>query len=70
MTISANGRALAIATKDLLLRWEETKQFWQDAKDADFEQEYLTQLQTAVDRATPVFEELDKLVTRVRSECE
>ena len=52
MTISANGRALAIATKDLLLRWEETKQFWQDAKAADFEQEYLTQLQTAVDRAT------------------
>ena len=70
MTISANGRALAIATKDLLLRWEETKQFWRDAKAADFEQEYLTQLQTAVDRATPVFEELDKLVTRVRSECE
>jgi hypothetical protein len=70
MTISANGRALAIATKDLLLRWEETKQFWQDAKAADFEQDYLTQLQTAVDRATPVFEELDKLVTRVRSECE
>ena len=70
MTISANGRALAIATKDLLLRWEETKQFWQDAKAADFEQEYLTQLQTAVDCATPVFEELDKLVTRVRSECE
>ena len=70
MTISANGRALAIATKDLLLRWEETKQFWQDAKASDFEQEYLTQLQIAVDRATPVFEELDKLVTRVRSECE
>ena len=70
MTISPNGRALAVATKELLLRWEETKQFWQDAKAADFEQEYLTQLQTAVDRATPVFEELDKLVTRVRSECE
>jgi hypothetical protein len=70
MTISANGRALAIATKDLFLRWEEAKQFWQDAKAADFEQEYLTHLQTAVDRATPVFEELDKLVTRVRSECE
>ena len=70
MTISANGRSLAIATKDLFRRWEETKQFWQDAKAGDFEQEYLTQLQTAVDRATPVFEDLDKLVTRVRSECE
>ena len=70
MTISANGRALAIATKDLLLRWEETKQYWQDAKAADFEQEYLTQLQSAVDRAIPTFEELDKLATRVRSDCE
>jgi broad specificity phosphatase PhoE len=70
MTISANGRALAIATKDLLLRWEETKQFWQDAKAADFEQVYLSQLQSAVDRATPVFVELVIIVTRVRSECE
>ena len=70
MTISANGRALAIATKDLLLRWEETKQYWQDAKAAEFEQEYLTHLQSAVDRAIPTFEELDKLVTRVRSDCE
>jgi len=70
MTISANGRALAVATKDLLLRWEETKQSWQDEKAADFEQQYLTQLQTAVDRAIPTFEDLDKLVTRVRSDCE
>ena len=70
MPISANGRALAVATKDLLLRWEETKQSWQDEKAADFEQQYLTQLQTAVDRAIPTFEDLDKLVTRVRSDCE
>ena len=70
MTISANGRALAIATKDLLLRWEETKQSWQDAKANDFEQRYLAELQGAVERAAPVFEDLDKLVTRVRSECE
>ena len=52
------------------MRWEETKQFWQDEKATDFEQQYLAQLQTAVDRATPTFEDLDKLVTRVRSECE
>jgi hypothetical protein len=70
MTISANGRALAVATKDLLMRWEETKQFWQDEKATEFEQQYLAQLQTAVDRAIPTFEDLDKLVTRVRSECE
>lgn len=70
MSISPNGKALARATKDLLLRWEETKQSWQDAKAGEFERKYLAELQAAVERATPIFDELDKLVNRVRSECE
>jgi len=70
MNISSNGKALARATKDLLLRWEETKHSWRDAKASEFERDHLTELQTAIDRAVPIFDELDKLVSRVRSECE
>jgi hypothetical protein len=70
MSISPNGKVVAAATKELLLKWEETKELWRDAKALEFEQTYLTELQTAVDRALPIFEDLDKLVTKVRSDCE
>ena len=70
MNISPNGKVVAAATKALLAKWEETKQSWQDAKALEFEQQYLIELQTAVDRATPIFDDLDKLVSKVRSDCE
>jgi hypothetical protein len=70
MSIGPNGKALAAATKDLLLKWEATKHAWRDAKADQFEADYLRELQTAVDRAVPIFDELEKLVSKVRSECE
>ena len=70
MNISANGKQLVAATKDLVRRWEETKESWQDAKAIEFEQKYLFELLAAMERAAPVFDDLDKLLNRARSDCE
>jgi hypothetical protein len=70
MNISANGKLVMSATKELWLRWEETKNHWQDARSAEFEQRYLLELQSSVDRALPVFVDLDKLISKIRSDCE
>ena len=70
MSISSNGKLVMAATKELWLRWEETKASWQDAKSAEFERRYLLELQSAVDRALPVFTDLDKLIEKVRTDCE
>ena len=70
MNISSNGKLLASATKDLSLRWSETTEAWKDAKAREFEQRYLAELISAVERAVPVFDDLEKLVSRVRSDCE
>jgi hypothetical protein len=70
MNISANGKMLAMATKELSLRWAETRDAWKDAKSVEFEQKYLAELMASVDRAVPVFDDLDKLISRVRSDCE
>ena len=70
MTIGSNGKLILSATKELWLRWEETKASWQDAKSGEFEQRYLLELQSSVDRALPVFADLDKLIEKVRSDCE
>jgi len=70
MNISSNGKLLASATKDLSLRWSETREAWKDTKAREFEQRYLAELISAVERAVPVFDDLEKLVSRVRSDCE
>ena len=70
MNTSANGKQLVAATKDLVRRWEETKESWQDAKAIEFEQKYLFELLAAMERAAPVFDDLDKLLNRARSDCE
>jgi len=70
MSISANGKLIATATKELWLRWSETKSCWQDAKSGEFERKYLLELQSSVDRAVTVFDSLDKLASKVRSDCE
>ena len=70
MNTSANGKQLVAATKDLVRRWEETKESWQDAKATEFEQKYLFELLAAMERAAPVFDDLDKLLNHIRSDCE
>jgi hypothetical protein len=66
---SSKGR-LASATKELALKWEETKNCWRDEKSAEFERKYLQELFVDVDRAVSVIEKLDELLKKVRSDCE
>ena len=40
------------------------------SKSTEFEQRYLLELQSGVDRALPVFADLDKLISKIRSDCE
>ena len=70
MNISGNGKMLVTATKDLSLRWAETREAWQDSRSREFEQKFLTELMASVERAAPVFDDLDKVISKVRSDCE
>ena len=70
MNISANGKSIVMATKELSLKWDATRECWRDAKSEEFERKYLAELTAAVDKATAVFDQLDKLVMKVRSDCE
>jgi hypothetical protein len=70
MHISSSGNMLRTITKDLSIRWEETKHSWRDAKSAEFEQKYLLELFGSVERAVGYFDQLDTLVTRIRKDCE
>jgi len=68
--MNANGTRLSGITKDLLNQWQLTKQDWPDAKSPEFERKYLQELISSVDKAVTVIEQLDKVVAKIRSDCE
>lgn len=70
MTITSNGKLLVAATRELIVRWEETRHSWQDAKALEFEQHYLNDLRTIIDRSASIFDDLGKLIDKVRRDCE
>jgi hypothetical protein len=70
MSISANGKLIASLTKELSLKWADTREHWQDIKAREFEQKYIDDLTITVDRAAPVFDDLEKLISKVRTDCE
>jgi len=66
----ASGNRLAGITKELRAQWQETKSHWKDAKSAEFERRYMEELLASVDRAVTVIEQLDKLITKIKKDCE
>ncbi|MGH7968177.1 MAG: hypothetical protein ACREIC_05550 [Limisphaerales bacterium] len=68
--MSASGARLEAITRELRLQWLQTKDSWDDAKSREFEQKYLQELFAAVDRSVAVIDELDKLITKIRKDCE
>jgi len=68
-TTTSKGRLVG-ASKELALKWEETKNYWRDAKSQEFERQYLQELFAGVNRAVSVIEKLDEILKKVRSDCE
>jgi hypothetical protein len=68
--MNASGARLEALTKDLRLRWFQTKDYWTDAKCQEFDQKYMQELFAGVDRAVEVIEKLDHLMGKVRKDCE
>jgi hypothetical protein len=66
----ASGSRLEAITKELRLQWLQTKEYWTDAKSQEFEQRYLQELFATVDKTVATIEEIDKLVTKIRKDCE
>lgn len=68
--MSASGSRLEALTKDLKVQWFQTKEYWSDAKSQEFEHKYLEELFASVDRAVLVIDQLDKLILKIKKDCE
>jgi hypothetical protein len=68
--MTGTGIRLSALTKELQVRWGETKSHWDDAKSREFERKYLEELVAGVDRSVTVIEQIDKLFAKIRKDCE
>lgn len=68
--MSGNGAKLMALTRALVQEWKQTKECWRDAKADEFERKYIQELTAGVDRTVAVIEQLDKLILKIRKDCE
>ncbi|HEV2211587.1 MAG TPA: hypothetical protein VG167_22705 [Verrucomicrobiae bacterium] len=68
--MNSNGARLTALTKELWAQWLQTKHYWTDVKGQEFEQKYLQELVHTVDKTATVIEQLDKVMARIKQDCE
>ena len=70
MNLSGNKGRLVGLTRDISLRWAETKEHWRDAKSAEFERRFMAELSASVNRTVIILDKLEELLNKVRNDCE
>jgi hypothetical protein len=70
MSLSGSKSRLASVTRELSQQWQQTRNYWRDAKSREFEARYLQDLFISVDKTVTVIEKLDELLKKVRDDCE
>ena len=70
MSLVSNKTRLATLTKILDNSWQDTKEHWQDQQCQQFEKQYIDGLLRNVVSTVEIIEKLDKLITKVRKDCE
>lgn len=70
MSLNSSKSRLAGLTKELSLRWTDTREHWRDAKSAEFEQRFMQELFARMNQATTALDKLEELGKRIRKDCE
>ncbi|MDB6059199.1 MAG: hypothetical protein JWO95_3043 [Verrucomicrobiales bacterium] len=70
MSLAANKTRLTSVTQELFNRWRETQQYWRDQKAAEFDRLYMEELNASVNAAAGVIDQLDKIIAKIKKDCE
>ena len=70
MSARASAVKLTKSTKVFMQSWDQVKGYWSDGRQREFEKEYIESLPDDVSAAIRVIEEIDKILTRARRDCE
>lgn len=70
MSVNSNKARLTGITREILVQWEQTKEHWHDEKSQEFESQYIEPLRSSVDSAMDVIDQMDKIISKIRHDCE
>lgn len=70
MNLNSTRTRLTALTKQLAIRWQETRGHWQDSRAIEFEKRYLEELFSRANTAAGSIEDLDKVLAKLRRDCE
>ena len=70
MSLMVSRSQLATLAKELSRNWAHAKASWQDSKSAEFETKYLEPLQIQMVATLEALEKLDRVIIKIRSDCE
>lgn len=68
--MSAAQNRLAGLTNELKIEWDQTKHYWNDAKSREFEQRFMSELIPAVNQSIVTIESLERILAKLRQDCE
>ena len=68
--MNSQAARLTGVTRELWNQWQQTKTLWRDAKAQEFEDKYLADLVASVEKTAAVIEQLDKLILKIKKDCE
>ena len=68
--MNSNGSRLYAITKELWVQWQRTREDWRDDKSLEFQKKYLEELMSSVDKTVAVIDQLDKVINKIRKDCE
>ena len=70
MSLMASRTHLATLSRELARNWDYTSEHWQDQRRAEFEVKYLEPLRTQLVASMDAREKLDRILLKIRSDCE
>ena len=70
MSLPSTRTKLQKTTSDLLIRWDRSREHWNDPVSQRLEVEYLHPLERAVINACEAMDAMNEVLTRVQRDCE
>ena len=70
MNLTGNKAQISGSTKELILRWSETKNYWHDPKSKEFEERYMLELMARVDKVTTLIDKLEEVLQKAHKDCD
>lgn len=67
---SAGGARIVGLTRELLNKWNQSKDSWRDTKATEFEKRFMDELEASANHASTGIDNLERIIQNIRSECE